>query len=369
MHSTTQLASGRWQARWRDATGIGRKASFDTEAEARRFLRQQQEHAARGTSVDAMLGRLTFRDYAERWRALQLHRPSSAARVDSVLRNHVYPLIGDLPLARLRHSDLQRVATTMANHLGARTTINNFAVVKAILAAARADRALDHDPAARVKLPRPAHVDVEAIDADQVDAIAEAIAPEHRALVWVGAGLGLRQGEAFGLTVDAVDLDAGRVVVARQLIRDGHRRRLGPLKTEQSRRTIPLAEPVATELAQHLECYPSDHPDGLVFTSAQGMALRHDGWNRRVWKPAVEAAGLPELTFHDLRHFYASTLIRSGRVSPPAAARFLGHSVKTLLATYAHWFRDDDGNARAAIEAAFAPRGASVVPLVRPIGA
>jgi integrase len=60
-------------------------------------------------------------------------------------------------------------------------------------------------------------------------------------------------------------------------------------------------------------------------------------------------------TPHDLRHFYASTLIRSGASIKVIQAR-LGHgSAKMTLDVYGHLFRDEDDRTRQAIEEALSP--------------
>jgi integrase len=39
-----------------------------------------------------------------------------------------------------------------------------------------------------------------------------------------------------------------------------------------------------------------------VFLSSQGQHLRRSNFNRRVWQPAIRAAGVEGLRVHDLRH-------------------------------------------------------------------
>ncbi len=75
-----------------------------------------------------------------------------------------------------------------------------------------------------------------------------------------------------------------------------------------------------------------------------------------MWRPAVRAAGLDDtVTFHGLRHFYASLLIRHGESIKTVQAR-LGHaSAAETLDTYSHLWPDSDDRTRAAVDAVLAP--------------
>jgi len=73
-------------------------------------------------------------------------------------------------------------------------------------------------------------------------------------------------------------------------------------------------------------------------------------FHARIWRQATEAAALPGVRFHDLRHFYASALIAAGEsVSTVQAA--LGHaSAVETLDVYAGLWPDRDPALRAAID-------------------
>lgn len=75
-----------------------------------------------------------------------------------------------------------------------------------------------------------------------------------------------------------------------------------------------------------------------------------------MFEKARAKAGLADwATPHDLRHFYASTLIRSGASIKVVQTR-LGHaSAKVTLDVYGHLFRDEDDRTRQAIESALSP--------------
>ena len=70
------------------------------------------------------------------------------------------------------------------------------------------------------------------------------------------------------------------------------------------------------------------------------------------WGELAEQIGLPEITFHSLRHTHASQLIASG-VDIVTISKRLGHARPSVtLAIYAHMFTTDDRKAAAAINSA-----------------
>ncbi|MGZ4561210.1 MAG: site-specific integrase, partial [Mycobacteriaceae bacterium] len=151
--------------------------------------------------------------------------------------------------------------------------------------------------------------------------------------------------------VDRVDFLRRELRVDRQLVtpQKGFPT-FGPPKTGASVRTIPLPQMVVASLAAHLQQYPTDE---LVFTTNVGLPIRRPVFSR-VWRPACVRAGLPkDRTFHDLRHFYASLLIRHGESVKTVQSR-LGHaSAAETLDTYSHLWPDSDDRTRKAVDAAF----------------
>ena len=88
-------------------------------------------------------------------------------------------------------------------------------------------------------------------------------------------------------------------------------------KTAASVRVIPVDDVVIEAVAAHLAAYPSDG-SGLVLRSAIGTPLRPSTlW--MAWNKAAKAVGT-DATPHDLRHYFASVLIRAGLRSRPSSA-------------------------------------------------
>jgi integrase len=183
----------------------------------------------------------------------------------------------------------------------------------------------------------------------QVAALAEAIHHRFRALVLVAAYAGLRWGELVGLRVKRVDLLHGRITVAEQATEiDGHFT-WGPPKTEAGRRTVTLPAVAAEALAEHLATYSQPGPEGLVFTSTEGGLLRRSNFKRRVWRPAIRAAGVAGLRFHDLRHTSATLSIAAGASTRELMAR-MGHSSSAAALRYQHVMAGRDAAIAAALD-------------------
>jgi len=102
----------------------------------------------------------------------------------------------------------------------------------------------------------------------------------------------------------------------------------------------------------------------LMFTTEDGEPIRRNALSR-VWRPAVDAAGLPAgTTYHDLRHYYASLLIRHAESVKTVQAR-LGHATAVeTLDTYAHLWPDSEDRTREAVDSVFGAAVSSRAPAV-----
>lgn len=353
---------GRWRARYRGPDGRERSKTFQRKLDADRWLASIEGDKVRGTWVDPAAGRQLVRDYIEAWSSAQVWRESTRQQVGSHLRNHVLPAFGDRPLAAVRPSEVQAFVRALSDKLAPATVEVVYRYLVAIFRAAEQDRLIAHSPCVGVKLPKIERRVVEPLEVEQVQALAGAMPARYRALVTLAAGTGLRQGEAFGLTVDRVDFLRRRLTVDRQLVLVGGRGpEHGPPKTQASYRTVPVPDVVLGSLSAHLAEIGAG-AGGLVFTADDGEPIRRTRFSE-VWRPAVARAGLPEGTrFHDLRHFYASLLIRHGESVKVVQAR-LGHaSAAETLDTYSHLWPDSEDRTRAAVDAVLGAPAASSRP-------
>lgn len=339
-----------WRARYRGPDGKERSQSFPRRVDAERWLRSVETTKDRGEWIDPAAGRRPFREYVTAWQESQVHRPTTAAQVDSHLKNHVLPIFGDRAIASIRPSEVQSWVKGRAEVLAPSTVEVVYRYLVAVFRAAVEDRVIAQSPCRGVKLPRQEKRHVEPLAVETVQAVTEAMPGRYRALVTLAAGTGLRQGECFGLTVDRVDFLRRTLKVDRQMVLlPGGPPDFGPPKTQASYRTVPLPAVVVDALAAHLATYPAGE-SGLIFTTEAGDPIRRTAFSGAVWRPALKRAGLEGAKFHDLRHFYASLLIRHGESVKVVQSR-LGHaSAAETLDTYSHLWPDSEDQTRAAVD-------------------
>jgi integrase len=353
VRSTRHGTGKRWAARWRDADGKQRYRAFERKLDAQNFLAGIRADVMRGSYIDPREGKVTLRSYAEqRWLPAQVHlRPNSASLYASHVAKHIVPLLGDRPLGALRRPDCTAfVAALTARPLAPSTVHTVYAVLRSLMQSAVEDQLIPGNPCSRVPLPRLDKHVVMPMEASAVSALAESMPPRYELAVWLAAGAGLREGEALGLTAARVEFLARRLVIVEQM----QNRALSPLKTRASRRVIPVDDLVLNAVTGHMRRW-APGPGQILITNRLGRPVQRNSFGF-CWREAVKAAGLPPGTrFHDLRHFYASTLIRVG-LHPKVIQERLGHAtIAETMDTYGHLFPDASEQGRGALDAMFAP--------------
>jgi integrase len=167
----------------------------------------------------------------------------------------------------------------------------------------------------------------------------------ERALVMIPAVTGLRIGEVLGLTWPAIDFKAGVINVRLNLVvaKNENGVELKAPKSKKSRRTLDMPRELAHELKLwKLKCPPSEHD--LVFTTVIGGFIHRknagqifDQIIHRANKEREEHEHVKRLTFHKLRHTFASLLLSKGK-DITEVSRLLGHSDCAItLRVYSHF--------------------------------
>ncbi|SCG07236.1 MULTISPECIES: tyrosine-type recombinase/integrase [unclassified Streptomyces] len=300
---------------------------------------------------------------------------------------HIIPLIGDVALRDFDASTLRTFKAELLPRVEESTAEVIWRHLKTIFGSAVDDWRLLKNPCTvnrSVKAPKPSEKKAKAWSRSTVEAVRSSLQERYRFSVDLGLGLGLRQGEAFGLDERDFDFSSQVVHVRRQLRWDSKGRPYFCLPKRGKTRDVPLPPELALRAQEHFQRFPSvkctlpwrnpDFPASalearqrkpitvrLVLSTSQGNRIYYRTWNERTWQPALAAAGVIRIAgeklqqysgrirrypvfetsredmFHVLRHTYASVQLEAGE-SVVSVATWLGHSTpKITLDRYAHF--------------------------------
>ena len=340
MSHVRKTANGRFEARFRGPDGKEHSRRFNTKRAAQAHIDQQNIDRADGTWRDPAGAKLVLKDWIADWQATTVDlRPSSRARDESYVRNHVLPRFGDHKLGAITTLEVRRwVADLAASGLAPASVHKAYQILSKILRSAVDADLLPQTPCRRVPLPKIEAQEMRFLDPFEIARLAAAIDPRYRALVAVDSYCGLRLSELAGLRRSNVDLRTGMIRVVENAVEVRGEVHWGAPKTRAGRRTVPMPSSVAAALAQHLAAYIDDDPRALVFAGGHGSVLRASAWRSRFWNPAIRQAGVAPLRIHDMRHTAISLWVAAG-ASPKQIATWAGHtSVSIVLDRYGHLF-------------------------------
>jgi integrase len=361
----------RYDVNYREPDGRKRRKTFLKKSDAERFANTVEADKARGSYLDPDAGRITFKKYAEQWLAAQTFEETTRQAVELRLRLHAYPVLGSKMLAQIKPSTVQAWLGGLPIKSGSYRRVI-FANVSTILSAAVDDERVAKNPckAGSVTPPKLDGGKIVPWPGERVQAVSDALPDRFRIAATLAAGLGLRQGEVFGLSPDDVDFLRGVVEVRRQVRLFAGNRHAFALPKGNKTRTVPLPDSVRDLLAAHLAERPARSVtlpwrtlDGdpvtvpLVLTTREATALNRNYFNTHVWKPALRAAVVEPSRangMHALRHYYASVLLDAGE-SIKAVSEYLGHSDPGFtLRTYTHLMPSSTERTKRAVDDAFA---------------
>lgn len=292
--------------------------------------------------------RQTLRVYLEYWFE-HVHRLpirlSTYVQHRSILKCHILPALGDLPLQKLTARDVQQFISKLQEHLSAGRVRTIHALLHQALEHAVNEDLLNANVCDRVTLPRLETKERPVLTQQQAQQFVQAARKSDlEALFVVALTTGLRHGELRALRWQQIDFEQGKIHVRRTAGDiDGYGTVESEPKSQKGRRTIIVHAFVLEILKRHrlnqLECRlkaGSAWRDlDLVFPSKTGNYFCKNTLYRNFAK-ILNKAGLPPMRVHDLRHSAATILLAMG-VNIKVVQEILGHSnVSLTLKVYSH---------------------------------
>jgi integrase len=287
--------------------------------------------------------RIKLGEYLDRWlkdAARQRVRDTTYANYERVIKNHIKPHLGGVPLAKLTAFQIHGLYSSLGQLGKSAETIRlTHAVLHRALKQAVRWRLIPFNMAADVDRPRAAKSEVTPLSATQVNELLSAARGDRlEALYALAVTAGMRLGELLGLQWSDVDLKGRAVMVQHSLQELAGKLTLTEPKTNRGRRRIELPQLAVVALNQHRKRMLKEGLAGVswVFPNASGGPWRRSHFHAQQYKPLLKRAKLPPIRFHDLRHTSATLLLSQG-VHPKVVQERLGHSqISVTLDTYSH---------------------------------
>lgn len=141
---------------------------------------------------------------------------------------------------------------------------------------------------------------------------------------------GMRFGEMLALTPADIDFDAGTIDINKSYQHRSGGGVVSPPKTSNGIRTVTMPNAIMDELRAYIDRLYHIEPEERIFLFTKSLI-------RGNMKRGSEAAGIPLIRIHDLRHSHVSLLIEMG-FSPHLIAERIGDTVQMVNNTYGHLY-------------------------------
>ncbi len=334
-------SDGRWLAvielGWIDGKRKRRTITAKTRAEVVRKLRALHAELDQGILTD----NATVQQWLEYWMSdIAKIRDSTREGYRSKLDTWIIPALGKIRLAGLTADHIRALHKKMRDAGKSETTVRQaHAILQAALEVAAREGRIVRNPARIVRSPTADKNPHEVLWVDEVLKVLTANPePRDRARLTVALLLGLRQGEALGLTWDRVKLwdndgvVAGEITISSSVQR---RRKVGlvvdDVKSSHSDRHLPLPAPVALSLWQWQQQCPTS---GWVFPGHNPVNPEDPRRDYQAWLDALARADVRRVPLHGARGSTASVLMALN-IPVPVIADILGQA--TIRVTEKHY--------------------------------
>ncbi len=338
MASVKQRPDGVWRARYRGPDGREYSKHAKLKRDAQSWLDEATTAIQSGTWVNPTASKMTMGEWLDKWLAGYAAKKTATVKSAQTHATLIRAKFGTRQLRTIRPSDVREWMAELSVKYSTSYVYAIHRRLHQVLDDAVHDGILARNPISRRTSPPSASQRPYVATTAQVWALYDALKPEYRNMLLLGAFAGLRVAEIAALTREDIDWTEGAVTVAKQYGKD-------TLKSEKSGATIPIP----LELTEMLQAGA-----GRVYLVPGVFGRGVSGYQlNREWIAARDRVeGLPEgFRTQDLRHYFASLMIAAGLDIKTVQARMRHASATVTLNTYGHLWPDKDESSRSAIAA------------------
>lgn len=257
-------------------------------------------------------------------------------------RAHILPFMGNMPLSEISPKTQKKFKKWLKKRLSPKTVRDILAYLHRVLSEARKKgiQVCARRPKIKVQ-PKEKKVPDFSEHKALSSALQKSQAPQDLGIL-LAMSAGLRLGEVLGLRIGDIDLESDVLHVRRNSQRVYHRQTgkspvvVQTLKTRASKRDIPLHPGLKKILKAYLESQPAASRKRPLIAAPGGRAYDARTLQRRFNKIKKDLGLAPGLTFHSLRHSFATRALELG-ADMRTVSSLLGHASPAFtLSCYSH---------------------------------
>jgi integrase len=344
----------RWVIDFYDTQGKRRWKTLPegtTKAKAKESMREVEDQLLRGIYLpDKKIP--IFKKVAKNWLKYKKQniRATTWAMYEMLLRLHLSEF-NDLKINRITVVKVENyIAKKQTEKMKLSTLRRILTTFNQVMKYAVRHRYIDYNPVRDAERPRDqGEVEkpkIRVLNPSEINAFLEVEDDQKYGTLFMLAVMsGARQGELFGLKWTDVDWINSQIHVQRTY---NHRKWYKP-KSKTSDRKIDLGPEMMAKLRKWKLACPKNDLD-LIFPSDTCRPMDQSYMLRNYFFPWLKKAKIERIRFHDLRHTYASLLIKQGENIKYIQSQ-LGHSSPMVtLNTYTHLFESVNQEAACRLE-------------------
>jgi len=329
------------------------KRGFAKRGDAQKYLNEVLGQIENNSYIDTK--KITLRELLVEWFSKCVEgklAPNTVRGYKVNIYKHIIPHIGWIPLQQLTSRDIENFYTELYRDddndnsagLSATSIIYIHRNLSKTLDYAVKKRLILRNPARDAELPSKEKFYSDVFDQQTIMQLLTAVKNDPMELPIALSGLsGLRRGEDAGLMWRDIDFDRCILNVRKQRTSGAGNTNRSKLKTLDSYRCIRMTKTLLEILKRHQEIQNrnkellgDDYVDtGFVCCEPDGSIVDPSTYSKR-FSQILKKHNFKAIRFHDLRHSFATNLIRLG-VPINTVSKMLGHSSVTItLDIYAH---------------------------------
>lgn len=349
--------STRWTARFKTPEGKWQTKDFPTKAEAIAFEAKMKESLRQSDYTNPHAGKILLKDVYAKWLSTTINlKQKTVADSESLWRCFVEPTFGNRRISSITRAEVREWATkgiSITGKQGSTSRIRKSCfLLSSLMQFAIEQEYISKSPFGSMKgiIPKIGEAKkYQILTPQELIRLADA-AGEYGLAILVAGLLGLRWGELVALMPEDFDFRKQELSITKTMSEESGK--FYPTTTKSGKsRIVPIPESLHKDLIRQVVSTPAGAP---VFHSAKGSYLRSSNFSRRVFKPALAAAGLPDMRVHDLRHTAVTNLLSNG-TNFIAVSKLVGHSKpSTTINIYAHEVENHQALLRGAIDTSIA---------------